>query len=171
MMVIPTQQYWSGHGPWVHLTIWTYSGRNQTQTTAMDSSPHTHPPSQEDQSLYSRVSSDVRTVVLERANKSTVGTWAYDSRLSGRQKHLPVAASLMCASGLDSELITLARRFLENSDLPDAVETGREMLGPDPAKRDLSLNPPIYDFNRVDSIIFAGRPCSRALDCTHSGET
>lgn len=74
----------------------------------------------------------------------------------------------MCASGLDSELITLARRFLENSDLPNAVATGREMLGPDPAKRDLSPNPPMYDFNRPGFVNVAGRPYSRALDCTHS---
>lgn len=103
----------------------------------------------------------------ERTDKTAVGTWAYDSRVSGQQERLPVAASLMGASGLDYELLTLTRRFLENSDLPRAVETGREMFGPDPAKRDLSLNPPIYQFNRPDSVAVAGKSCSMGLDCTN----
>ena len=86
--------------------------------------------------------------------------------MSGQQERLPVAVSLMGASGLDYELLTLTRRFLEKSDLPKAVETGREMFGPDPTKRDLSPDPPIYACNRPDSVKIAGNPCSRGLDCT-----
>ncbi|KAL9065806.1 MAG: hypothetical protein Q9161_007971 [Pseudevernia consocians] len=73
-----------------------------------------------------------------------IGTWAYDSKVSGQQERLPVAASLMSASGLDYELITFARQFLEESDLPDAVMTGREMLGPNGTKSEQRLNPPTY---------------------------
>lgn len=72
----------------------------------------------------------------------------------------------MGASGLDYELLTLTRRFLENSGLPKAVETGREMFGPDPATKDLNPDPPIYAFNRPDSVAIAGKPCSRGLDRT-----
>lgn len=94
--------------------------------------------------MYSLVSHDIRTLVRERTDENIVGTWEYDSKVSGQQERLPIAAGLMCASGLDYELITFARRFLEKSQLPDAVETGREMLGPDPTKREQKLNSPSY---------------------------
>ena len=111
------------------------------------------------------------TVLPEWTDKITVGTWAYDSKVSGQQERLPVAASLMGASGLDYELITLARRFLENSDLPHAVKTGREMLEPDPARRDLSPNPPVYDITRPDCVEIAVKPSSRGMNCTECPTT
>ena len=94
--------------------------------------------------MYSLVSPDVRTLVSSWTDQSIVGTWAYDSKVSGQQERLPVAASLMSASGLDYELITFARQFLEESDLPDAVMTGREMLGRNGTKSEQRLNPPTY---------------------------
>ena len=68
--------------------------------------------------------------------------------MSGQQERLPVAASLMGAAGLDYELITFAREFLENCGLPVAVGTGRDMFRPDPAKREKELDPPTYGFQR-----------------------
>lgn len=55
-----------------------------------------------------------------------------------------MAASLMGAAGLDHELITFARQFLEKANLPDAVETGRYMFESDPSKDIQKLDPPKY---------------------------
>lgn len=149
--VVPTQLLWSGRGPLDLPTTSTYHGRNQIQITAMDFSLRTRAPSPGGQSLYSLVSPDVHTLASKRIDEKTVDTWVYDSKVSGQQERLPVAASLMSASGLDYELITFARRFLEKRDLPAAVETGREMLGPSPTKREQELNPPTYGLRRISS--------------------
>lgn len=82
-----------------------------------------------------------------------VGTWTYDSKVSKRQERLPVAAGLISASGSDAQLLALVRQFLEQSDLPRAVETGREMFGgPDAQVRDSSLKAPSYphDVNDIE---------------------
>ena len=77
--------------------------------------------------------------------------------MAGQQEHLPVAASLMGATGLDYELITFARQFLEKSNLPDAVETGRYIFGSDPTKIEQKLDSPTYSFSRQSSSRAAGR--------------
>lgn len=111
---------------------------------ATDSSLHTQAPLPEDQNSYFLVCRDHHTLVSESADETIVGTWTYDSKVSGQQERLPVAASLMGASVLDYELITLARRFLEERDLPDAVKAGREMFRPDPTKGEQKYSPPTY---------------------------
>ena len=80
--------------------------------------------------MCSLVSAEVLTLIQRWTDKSPVGTWTYDSKVSGQQEQLPVAASLMSAAGLDYELITFAREFLEKSEMPDAVKTGRHMFRP-----------------------------------------
>ena len=86
-------------------------------------------------------------------DNTPVGTWTYDSKVSGQQEQLPVAASLLSAAGLDYELITFARRFLQKCDhLPDAVKTGRHMFGPDPTKGDQKLDPPTYGSHQPNSV-------------------
>ena len=50
----------------------------------------------------------------------------------------------MGAAGLDYELITFARQFLEKANLPEAVETGRYMFESDPTKDKQKLDPPTY---------------------------
>ena len=58
----------------------------------------------------------------------------------------------MGAAGLDYELITFVRKFLEDCDLPAVVSTGRDMFRPDPAKREKELKPPTYGFQRRKSV-------------------
>lgn len=53
----------------------------------------------------------------------------------------------MSAAGLDYELLTFTRQFLEERDLPDRVETGRYMFGSDPTKTEQELKPPTYGFH------------------------
>ena len=94
----------------------------------------------------------------KQTDEKLVGTWTYDSKVSGQQERLPVAASLMGAAGLDNELITFARKFLMDCGLPVAVTTGREMF-PDPAKRKKELEPPTYGFQRPKSVSGVKKRC------------
>ena len=87
--------------------------------------------------------------------------WTYDSKVSGQQERLPVAASLMGAAGLDYELITFVRKFLEGCDLPVGVSTGRDMFRPDPAKREKELDPPTYGFQPPKSVSDVKKRCLR----------
>ena len=67
----------------------------------------------------------------------------------------------MGAAGLDYELIAFTRRFLKKCDLPDAVKTGREMFGPDPARKQQKLDPPTYGSHRPSSIKATKTLCSK----------
>ena len=95
----------------------------------------------------------------KETDEKLVGTWSYDSKVSRQPERLPVAASLMGAAGLDYELITFARKFLENCDLPNAVGTGRDMFRPDGPKREKKLDPPAYGFQRPKSVSYAKKRC------------
>ena len=65
----------------------------------------------------------------------------------------------MGAAGLDYELITLAREFLESCDLPVAVSTGRDMFEPGPAKREKKLDPPTYGFQQPECVSNVKKEC------------
>ena len=56
----------------------------------------------------------------------------------------------MGAAGLDYELITFARTFLDDSDLPNAVETGRDCFTLDHANKEGRCDPPTYSFERLN---------------------
>ncbi|KAI0182115.1 putative amidase [Hypoxylon sp. FL1284] len=54
-----------------------------------------------------------------------VGQIPFESRISKRTEHLPIAASMASASGSDMLLISLAKAALERARKPTHVETGR----------------------------------------------
>ena len=118
---------------------------------ATDFSLHIPVPSREDRNLYSLVSPEIHTREPWWIDEHIVGTWAYDSKVSGQQERHPVAAGLMGASGLDFELITLVHDFLHGTNLPKAVYTGREVLESTPKKGQPKLNPPAYNLHGSNS--------------------
>lgn len=94
--------------------------------------------------MSSLVSSEVHELTLSQTNDTLVGRWSYESKVSGQQEFLPVAASLMGSAGADYELVTFACRFLKECKLPDAVKTGRDIFEGDPKKRETRFDPPRY---------------------------
>ena len=67
----------------------------------------------------------------------------------------------MGAAGLDYELITFARRFLEDCGLPIAVNTGRDIFRPDAAKREKELDPPTYGIERPKCVRDVKKGCPK----------
>lgn len=62
------------------------------------------------------------------ANGRLVGEVPYQSRISGNEEVLPVAASLMGAPGTNQKLLQVALKCLQDSGRPTKVDTGVSMF-------------------------------------------